>query len=205
MQTMTWLASRTSSAYSNSATKASFDPLSVICADSTRTYNLPFHKTASQPAALLSSLPVVKLAFACVSEITRGRPLQFLTRKRSLKVDLVLGSNAWLAGSEGFRCSPTPVPCNENKKRWYLVSPVRKTWEITTGQNIHFEVKIQCSKKKLGNHNWSKLTSGKSQLEWATSGAPFGHAAQRNTHLRGLASLSHGTLVGSRGTITTHG
>jgi len=157
MQTMTWLASRTSSAYSNSATKASFDPLSVICADSTRTYNLPFHKTASQPAALLSSLPVVKLAFACVSEITRGRPLQFLTRKRSLKVDLVLGSNAWLAGSEGFRCSPTPVP------------------------------------------------SGKSQLEWATSGAPFGHAAQRNTHLRGLASLSHGTLVGSRGTITTHG
>ena len=138
MQTMTWLASRTSSAYSNSATKASFDPLSVICADSTKTYNLPFHKTASQPAALLSSLPVVKLAFACVSEITRGRPLQFLTRKRSLKVDLVLGSNAWLAGSEGFLLSPTPVPCKWIMKfrlLWQITKLLGKhyLWEVPTG------------------------------------------------------------------------
>ena len=107
MQTMTWLTSRTSSAYSNKATKASFDPLSVIWAESTKTYNLPFHKTASQPALLSSALALA----TCVSEITRGRPLQFLTRKRSLKEDLVLGSNAWLAGSEGFLLSPTPVPC----------------------------------------------------------------------------------------------
>ena len=160
MQTMTWLASRTSSAYSNSATKASFDPLSVICADSTRTYNLPFHKTASQPAALLSSLPVVKLAFACVSEITRGRPLQFLTRKRSLKVDLVLGSNAWLAGSEGFRCSPTPVPCNENQSEKLGKSQLVKI--------ISFRRLNSMFRKKLGNHkigqnsplgspNWSGL------------------------------------------------
>lgn len=127
MQTMTWLTSRTSSAYSNKATKASFDPLSVIWAESTKTYNLPFHKTASQPALLSSALALA----TCVSEITRGRPLQFLTRKRSLKEDLVLGSNAWLAGSEGFLLSPTPVPC-----KWIM--KFRLLWQITKLFGNHY-------------------------------------------------------------------
>ena len=134
MQTMTWLTSRTSSAYSNKATKASFDPLSVIWAESTKTYNLPFHKTASQPALLSSALALA----TCVSEITRGRPLQFLTRKRSLKEDLVLGSNAWLAGSEGFLLSPTPVPCKWIMKfrlLWQITKLFGKyyLWEVPTG------------------------------------------------------------------------